>query len=167
MKIPWTVDVEKLSGDNNFRTMFRVGVQGFTVAHAEDIDEAETHCQGIAKMFRQAMMNAGYCNTPASEDWALDQLTQIGTLVGSRNTAEALIDVRALVVEVANGTGPLAEECKKRLALADECKKRPALADVHHEVIPVVVQVNGKVCGTVLVSKDANVVRLLIGKKEP
>ena len=117
-KTSWSVEVERLS-ENNFRTMFKVGVQGFTLAHEEDHDEAESHCRSIARMFCEAMSRAGYRTTPAHEDWALNQLALVGTLVGSHNTAEALGDVRALVVEVANGTGPLAEACKRQLALAD------------------------------------------------
>jgi hypothetical protein len=134
-KIPWSVEVEKLSGENNFRTMFKVGVQGFTLAHAED-EEAEAHCHRIAKFFREAMSRAGYRHVPAEEDWALNQLIRVSTLVGSHNAAEVLGDVRVLfenyrhmcqvVVELSGNKGPMAEDCKKQLA---ELWERRLLAD--------------------------------------
>ena len=155
-KIPWAVGVEALPGKNNFRTMFKVGVQSFTVAHAEDIDEAEIHCQRIAELFSKAMQNAGFGMLPASEDWALDQLTQVGTLVGSHNAAEALGDVRALVVEVANGTGPLAEECRKRLAFAAAIHEADIQAGRRSRIVQVAVQVNGEMCGTVPLPENAS-----------
>jgi hypothetical protein len=56
-KSPWTVTVESI-GEHSFRTVFRVGVQGFTIAY-DDSEEAEQHCHGIARMFRNAMSRAG------------------------------------------------------------------------------------------------------------
>jgi hypothetical protein len=49
--------------------------------------------------------------------WELTQLAAVGTFVGSHNTAEVLGDVRAIVEEVARGDGPLADACRRRLAL--------------------------------------------------
>jgi len=155
-KIPWAVDVEKLYGENNFRTMFKVGVQSFELAHAENDDEAEQHCNFVARMFGEAMSRAGYGFLPASEDWSLNQLTRAGALVGSHNAAEVLGDVRALVVEVANGKGPLAEACKKRLAFADACDEADIQAGRRSRIVQVAVQVNGKMCGTVPLPENAS-----------
>lgn len=151
-KLPWVVEVEKLSGDHNFRAVFKVGVQSFTLAHVENDDEAEQHCHTIARMFRQAMVNAG-CST--SEDWALNQLVQIGTLVGSHNAAETLGDVKALVIEVANGTGPIAEACKKRLALAEAIDKAAFLSGERSRIVQVEVQVNSEACGSIPLPENA------------
>jgi len=70
-------------------------------------------------LFELVRVIRGGTVTPAADDWALNQLAKVGTLVGSHDTAEVLGDVRALVVEVANGDGPLASECVKRLRLAN------------------------------------------------
>ena len=57
-KLPWSVVVQKLD-ENSFRTVFQVGVQHFVLACVENNDEAEQHCNFIAKMFRKAMSRAG------------------------------------------------------------------------------------------------------------
>lgn len=55
----WSVNVEKLSGRNNYRTMFRVGNQGFMLADVQDDKEALEHCVFIQQMFLRAMENLG------------------------------------------------------------------------------------------------------------
>lgn len=55
----WTVNVEKLSGRNNYRTMFRVGNQGFMLADLQGDKEARQHCVFVQQMFMRAMEKLG------------------------------------------------------------------------------------------------------------
>lgn len=57
--VPWTVNVEKLSGKRSYRTMLRVGAQGFELASVQDDKEALEHCRFIQQMFVRAMAALG------------------------------------------------------------------------------------------------------------
>ncbi len=61
--VAWSVDIERL-GKENYRVMFVVGVQGFTLCHDQGA-EALVRCEFFQRMFRRAMRNAG-CPLPSS-----------------------------------------------------------------------------------------------------
>lgn len=54
----WTVNVERLSGKQNYRTMMRVGVQGFELASACGRASLQ-HRRFIQRMFIRAMAALG------------------------------------------------------------------------------------------------------------
>jgi hypothetical protein len=55
----WTVNVERLSGKQNYRTVMRVGVQSFELASASGDMESLQHCRFIQLMFIRAMAALG------------------------------------------------------------------------------------------------------------
>lgn len=54
--------VERI-GPKSYKVMLNVGVQSFTLANAQDDDEAKHHCEFIANMFKTAMESL---NVPVS-----------------------------------------------------------------------------------------------------
>lgn len=55
----WTVNVERLSGKQNYRTVMRAGVQSFELASAYGDKGALQHCRFIQLMFVRAMVAIG------------------------------------------------------------------------------------------------------------
>jgi len=55
----WTVNVERLSGKQNYRTVMRVGVQSFELASDFGGKESLQHCRFIQLMFIRAMAALG------------------------------------------------------------------------------------------------------------
>lgn len=56
---PWSCDVVEIT-PSHWRTVFKVGVQSFTLADTYDGQEGRQHCEFIRAMFLTAITAAGF-----------------------------------------------------------------------------------------------------------
>lgn len=68
----WSVTVEQY-GPQSYKTIFRVGVQYFTLTNVEDDEEALQHCTFIKDMFLRALTSLGV--GPSDDDADTQEMT--------------------------------------------------------------------------------------------